>query len=492
MKSARQMAAATSARELLTEVADAAAASIPAQAVAAVLRLHDGTSCVVPASLLETQAAEEGIEELVSALMPDVHTNSMEPLLYDSGGDVAHAAQLLEKHEVSQAVLVPICSKDKVLGAIYLGYRDRESCFAEQDTRFLQALAAQAAVAMDNVLLRAELEDEVEHLRWEVDGRSSFSNIIGRSLEMQKLFSLLQKVARTSVTVLIEGESGTGKELVARAIHSNGPRKSERFLAQNCAALPEQLLESELFGHVKGAFTGAMREKAGLFEAADGGTFFLDEIADMPTSLQVKLLRVLQDGEVRRVGAMEPLSVDVRIVAATNKILEKEVKAGRFREDLFYRLNVVRIKMPALRDRRDDIPLLAQHFLDQYSEGVEEPPPGFSDDTMDLLVNYDWPGNVRELENEVQRAIALAKPGTPIVPNVLSDRIRDVDVLVRPVRPGAKLSLKDMVEDVEKRVILQVLTENGWNKSKSAKLLGLSRQGLLKKIARFGLKPIDE
>ena len=374
-----------------------------------------------------------------------------------------------------------------MVGALYLDFRTRAGEFSEEDVRFLRALAVQAAILIENAQLRSKLRDEVESLRWVVDARHKFANIVGQSLSMQQLFTTLEKVARSSVTVLIEGESGTGKELVARAVHLNGPRKDERFVAQNCAALPEQLLESELFGHVRGAFTGAHRDKQGLFEAADGGTFFLDEIADMPPSLQVKLLRVLQEGEIRRVGATEHIDVDVRIIAATNKRLREEVKAGRFREDLFYRLNVVGVEMPPLRGRRDDVPLLAQHFLNRCCEAGGEPKRGFSDRAMDLLVNYDWPGNVRELENEIERAVALSDVGATITAECLSDRIRSVQVAIHPPKPGTRLSLKSMVADVEKRVIMQVLEENRWNKSRTAEALGLSRQGLLKKIDRFGL-----
>ncbi len=488
----RRMSTSSSPREVLQALSDSAAANVPAETVAAVFRLDDGGLSVVPTALLAESVSTDELLPVIRSLMERARADSADSIMCEPESDPACAAGLPESLGIRRSLMVPICSKGTVRGAIYLDYRRRDGRFSKQDLRFLEALAAQAAVALENVVLRAELEDEVEYLRWEVDGRSSFSNIIGRSLEMQKLFILLQKVSRTSVTILIEGESGTGKELVARAIHFNSPRKGQRFLAQNCAALPEQLLESELFGHVRGAFTGAMREKAGLFEAADGGTFFLDEIADMPPSLQVKLLRVLQDGEIRRVGANELTRVDVRIVAATNKNLKEEVEAGRFREDLYYRLNVIRIEMPPLRARRDDIPLLAQHFLDKYAGSLENPPTGFTDDAMDLLANYDWPGNVRELENEIQRAIALAKPGSGVSPNVLSERMRDVEVVTRPIRPGSRLSLKDMVEDVEKRVILQVLSETRWNKSRTAKMLGLSRQGLLKKIARFGIEPPEE
>jgi transcriptional regulator with GAF, ATPase, and Fis domain len=484
----RSLATADSVQDLLRETADIAAAAVPATVVAAILTVQQpALMSVISAMTADMDQYGDAVRRIAATTMADSSSSSAFILGAESASPSLRAA--LSDAAAGHVLLVPIVSSTRTLGAIYLDYREGDGQFSDQDVSFLEALAAQAAVALENALLRTKLQDEVEYLRWEIDGRSSFSNIIGQSLEMQKLFTLLQKVSRTSVTVLIEGESGTGKELAARAIHFNGPRKSGRFLAQNCAALPEQLLESELFGHVRGAFTGAMREKPGLFEAADGGTFFLDEIADMPPSLQVKLLRVLQDGEIRRVGATDPQRVDVRIIAATNKTLEDEVKAGRFREDLFYRLNVVRIEMPPLRDRRDDIPLLAQYFLDAFSKDMNDAPRGFSDGAMELLVNYDWPGNVRELENEVQRALALTDPGLGIGPSVLSERIRSVRIVVHPPKPGTTLSLKDMVTDVEKRVILQVLTENNWNRSRTAELLGLSRQGLLKKIARFGLKP---
>ncbi|MBN2565253.1 MAG: sigma-54-dependent Fis family transcriptional regulator, partial [Candidatus Eisenbacteria bacterium] len=260
-----------------------------------------------------------------------------------------------------------------------------------------------------------------------------------------------------------------------------------RFVAQNCAALPEHLLESELFGHVRGAFTGATREKAGLFEAADGGTFFLDEIGDMPMTLQAKLLRVLQDGEVRRVGATESQTVDVRVIAATNKVLEEEVEKGNFREDLFYRLNVVRMQMPPLRERREDIPLLADHFLTQYCSIANKAVGGFTEEAMRILMNYEWPGNVRELQNEVERAVALCRPSAAVDRGALSERLastRSGDVVMTSRLPS---SLKELVDDVETRVITETLRRNNWNKSRTAEELGLSRQGLIKKIDRLGI-----
>ncbi len=393
---------------------------------------------------------------------------------------------------IDSLLVCPMKAAEGLLGVIYVDRRQAGAGFTSREEELLASLSSQTAVALENLLLRERMKHEIESLRWEVDSRHSFGEMIGQSLPMQRLFSEVQKVAASDVTVLIEGESGTGKELVARAIHQQGTRRDRRFVAQNCAALPEQLLESELFGHLRGAFTGAHRDKKGLFEVADGGTFFLDEIADMPAMLQVKLLRVLQDGEIRHVGGTSPVKVDVRIVAATNRSLEQEVREGRFRRDLFYRLNVVRLELPPLRDRRDDIPLLAQRFLDSFSAEQEKAIEGFTQGAMDLLVNYDWPGNVRELENEIERAIVLGASGRPVSASLLSDRLREVEVAIKPIKPGIGATLKDLVEDMERRVILQVLAEMNWNKSQSAKKLGLSRQGLLKKIGRFGLVPGDE
>jgi Nif-specific regulatory protein len=491
-RSSQVLASSESQREAARELADIAAAGIPAETVAVHLLQPGSTGITHQSSLCEREGVELEVQEQVPVFLK--HLAEGEPIIRVAHNDQRSGAlsTLLAKHNLRSLLIVPMTLREQLIGLIYLDYRKRDATFSDEDVRFVEALAAQAATAIDNVRLRADLEEELETLRWEVDSRFSFANIIGQSVKMQELFSLLQKVAATSVTVLIEGDSGTGKELVARAIHFNSSRKHARFIPQNCAALPEQLLESELFGHVRGAFTGALKEKGGLFEAADRGTFFLDEIADMPPALQVKLLRVLQDGEIRRVGATEPIKVDVRIVAATNKSLEEEVKAGRFREDLFYRLNVVRMRMPVLRERRDDIPLLAQHFLDLFSDECGKSISGFTDHAMDLLVNYDWPGNVRELENEIQRAVALSKPRVPISAQSLSERFHSVEVAIKPPRPGVQLSLKDMVEGVERRVILQMLGEHKWNKSRTAEALGLSRQGLLKKIARLNLTPDEK
>jgi Nif-specific regulatory protein len=303
---------------------------------------------------------------------------------------------------------------------------------------------------------------------------------------MRAVFEQIRKVVDTRVTVLIEGETGTGKELIASAVHYWSARRDRLFVAQNCAALPESLLESELFGHKRGAFTGATEEKKGLFEIADGGTLFLDEIGEMPLSLQAKLLRALQEGEIRPVGGTSTKRVDVRIVAATNRDLEKEVAEGRFREDLFYRLRVFPIRIPPLRERREDVPLLAEHFLSRYRAEFGKPIAGFSQQAMEVMQAYKWPGNVRELENEVQRLVIQLDPGEFVQPEDLAPRIRQVDNLVGRIQP-TKGTLREMMDQVEKCLLLESLREHDNNKTAAARALGITREGLHKKLKAFGI-----
>ncbi len=307
------------------------------------------------------------------------------------------------------------------------------------------------------------------------------SPLIGSSPAMLEVYTLVARVASGKSTVLLEGESGTGKELVARAIHTNSPRRDRPFVPVNCAALTETLLESELFGHEKGAFTGAVATKRGLFEAADQGTLFLDEIGDIGQALQVKLLRVIQEQEVRHVGGTASVKVDVRIVAATNRDLAQLVKDGKFREDLFYRLNVVRIVLPPLRERREDIPMLAHHFLQKVSFANNQPIRGFVPDTMALLERYHWPGNVRELENVIERTVSLA-PGPLIMPDDLPETVRKAE----PMPAGGDESLLSL-DEVEKRHLNRVLRETGGNKVRAAKILGIDRRTLYRMAERFGM-----
>ena len=298
---------------------------------------------------------------------------------------------------------------------------------------------------------------------------------------MERVYTLVEKILDADTSVLLTGETSTGKELLARCVHFSGARKAKPFVAQNCGALPENLLESELFGHKRGAFTGAVENRPGLFETADGGTVFLDEIGDTTPALQVRLLRVLQEGEIRRVGESANRKVDVRVIAATNRDLRADVSSGRFREDLYYRLIVFPIRTPALRERPEDIPLLAAHFL---SESASDREVSVSARAMDHLCRYDWPGNVRELENEIQRSLLLAAGSDRIESEHLSETVRGETT----VEPRANGSLKSAVTQLERDLILDALKRHNGNRTHAARALGVSRWGLVQKIQRLGIE----
>ncbi|RMG58767.1 MAG: sigma-54-dependent Fis family transcriptional regulator [Deltaproteobacteria bacterium] len=318
------------------------------------------------------------------------------------------------------------------------------------------------------------------------------SYLVGQSEKIRKVFDLIERVSDSDSTVLIMGESGTGKELVARAIHERSPRRGKPFIPVNCGAIPEGLMEAEFFGHEKGAFTGAVEKREGRFELADGGTIFLDEISEMPPYLQVKLLRVIQEKAFERVGGMKTLTVDVRIVAATNRNLENEVREGRFREDLFYRLNVIPIEIPPLRERREDIPLLCEYFVERFSRKHNKPPVTLSRDVMEVFSEYSWPGNVRELENTIERLTVL-KGGSVIVPydlprKMLSGKIPDVPGVEEEVNPINGIDLEFALREYEKRLILNALSICNNVKSRAARYLNINRTTLIQKMKRLGLE----
>ncbi|MGQ9630493.1 MAG: sigma-54-dependent transcriptional regulator [bacterium] len=327
------------------------------------------------------------------------------------------------------------------------------------------------------------LREENLSLRREA-GMATMEGMVGRSPEMKELYELIEKVAQSKSSVLIRGESGTGKELVARAIHARSPRRDMPFVTVNCVALPENLLESELFGHERGAFTGAIKRKLGKFEIADGGTVFLDEVGDTPPSIQAKLLRVLQDRSFERVGGNETISVDVRVIAATNKNLERAVERGEFRDDLYFRLNVIPIIVPPLRERREDIPLLVRHFLDKYAKEIKKLPLSIEEDALEALTKYDWPGNVRELENCIERLVVLGTPPSISLKDLPPDLRRKED---RKFAPGER-SLDLIVEDVERRLIEEAMERARNVVSEAAKILGINRTTLQYKLKKYGWK----
>jgi len=329
-----------------------------------------------------------------------------------------------------------------------------------------------------NVLERKQLRKEVEILREQFQRRFGFESIIGESRELLKVLEKVKKIAPTEATVLITGETGTGKELIAKAIHNLSRRADKPFVSVNCAAFPEQLLESELFGHAKGAFTGAISARRGLIEEAHGGTLFLDEIGDTPLSIQVKLLRALEDKTIRRLGENRTITVDVRFIASTNRHLEEAIRRKEFREDLFYRLNVISIHLPPLRARRGDIPLLANHFLRLYSERERKAVVGFTESALSLLINYDYPGNVRELENIVEQAVAIAA-GEWITPAELPPSVRE-----HGYNPPTK-EIERALHDVERDLIVEAIERNQGNLEKAAKDLGMSRTTLWRKMKKY-------
>lgn len=393
--------------------------------------------------------------------------------------------------KILSVLAVPLWRGDDIIGLIQADNRASANMFADRDLEVALLLGAQAALAIDNATLVQRLRVAEEKARGENvylkrrETKIKFDSIIGQSAAMKAVLSQLERVIDTRATVYIDGETGTGKELIARAIHYQSQRRDKMFVAQNCAALPENLLESELYGHKRGAFTSADSDKKGLFEIADGGTLFLDEIGEMPLPLQAKLLRVLQEGTIRAVGATTEKRVDVRIICATNRDLATEVEQGRFRQDLYYRLMVFPIKLPPLRERREDIPLLAGHFLKRYAHEYRVESPGFTQDALDALSSYQWPGNIRELENEIQRVVIQAD-GHWIESTDLSPRLRKIEGTVARVAPKPG-TLKEMMDQVERWLIAEALREHGGNKTKTAAALGITREGLHKKLAKLSV-----
>jgi two-component system response regulator PilR (NtrC family) len=355
-------------------------------------------------------------------------------------------------------------------------------------------------ILINNALKAKNLETENRQLKRELGQAHSFQNMIGNSERMHQIFSLVERVSQSPTNVLITGESGTGKEVVAKAIHYNGPIKEKPFVTVNCGAIPENLMESEMFGHKKGSFTGAVSDKVGLFEAADGGTLFLDEVGELPLNIQVKLLRAIQERVIRKVGATEDQKVEVRIIAATNRNLKEMVGAGEFREDLFYRLNVINIDTPPLRERRDDIPLLAKHFLKKYSEKMNKNLNAISDDALAILTKYNYPGNVRELENIIERTVAL-EGGSSILPESLPPLVPTAGSKGgdRRLASAHEIEITDdgvdldkILGQIEKELLIKAIHHADGVKKKAAKLLGITFRSMRYRVDKYGLGSSDD
>ncbi len=379
----------------------------------------------------------------------------------------------LEFKTAQDLIVFPLRSENQLQGALLIACPGNCNCVTKE-LDIIDLILNQTAGAIRRSAIH---EEEIRELKTRIEHTAEFSGLVGKDPKMQNMYRLIEDIAPTDATILIQGESGTGKELVARAIHRQSPRRDNPFVVINCSAYPATLLESELFGHEKGAFTGAIRQKFGRFEQADGGTVFLDEIGEIAPSAQIKLLRVLQSQKFERVGGEEKLKVDVRILAATNKDLIQEVKNGTFREDLFYRLNVIPIHLPPLRKRRNDIPLLARHFLSKFALEQHKEIQDFSSEAMGLLLDYPWPGNVRELENSIEHAAVLAKRSKV--------EISDLPSAIRDAAPAISSEAPGTIVENEKKLLQEVLEECDWNKKKAALHLGISRSTLYDKLKKY-------
>ena len=396
--------------------------------------------------------------------------------------DTLQKAKSLIKSHTRSLICIPVEAYDRFLGLLYLDSTNPSIQFDMEHLQLLTGISAIAAIAVENTRHLAWLESENRRLKFE---NRIEHEMVGESRQMQEIFRFIERVSSTDTTVLICGESGTGKELIARAIHRNSPRASKPFVAVNCATLTEPLLESELFGHEKGAFTGAIAQKKGKFEVADQGTLFLDEVAELAPSLQAKLLRVLQEREIERVGGTRPIPINVRVIAATNKDLKEGVKTGSFRTDLLYRLNVVTLTVPPLREHPEDIPLLANYFSAKYSSKFHRKIRGFSPDVRSYLIQYNWPGNARELENAVEHAIVLGSTEI-ILPEDLPDSILEMETPY-PVSSG---KYHDVLKETKKQLILKAVEQARGNYTEAAKLLGVHANYLHRLIRNLNLKPL--
>ncbi|MEO0092945.1 MAG: sigma 54-interacting transcriptional regulator [candidate division WOR-3 bacterium] len=463
---------------LLEKIMDLVLETLHAERGIIVLKQKEG---FVPVVAREPTGNLEDIKRISKSILENVITAKTPILLHSALEDETFAAkESVIFSQIKSVLACPLVSREQLIGAIYCDSLSRSGVFSQADLDFLVAFSHLAAIAIENAQLREMLLSENIYLRNELTRDFSFENIIGQSKKMLELFALLKKVAATDVNVLIQGESGTGKELVAKAIHYSSRRANKKIVPIYCGSLPETLLESELFGYKKGSFTGALYDKKGLMEEADGGTLFLDEVFDIPSATQAKLLRFLQEGEIRRLGETEPRKIDTRIIAATNRDLKEEVKKGRFREDLYYRLAVLTIELPPLREREDDAVLLAKHFINKYSQKYNKTIKGLSAEAIKLIRTYPWPGNVRELENAMARAVSLAE--NPLI--TASDlHLENKNAIIK-----SHTTLKEQVKETERAKIIEVLQRTKGDKTEAAKLLGISRRALYYKLRELNIE----
>lgn len=440
--------------------------------------MRDVLSDLLASESYQADLAENGVQALEKIQDSDYSVILLDLMMPGMDGlQVLQEIKKMERPPVA-VILTAYASIDKAVQATKLGAFD----FLAKPFKNEELL-----LVVKNALEHYQLLEENRRLKTTLRERYSFKNIIGKSSVMQQVFDLIGQVAPRRSTVLVQGESGTGKELVAKAIHASSGRADAPFIAINCGNIPSELLESELFGHVRGAFTGATNAKKGLFEAANGGTLFLDEVATISMEIQAKLLRVIQEREFRRLGGLENIKVDVRIIAATNTDLQANVQLGIFREDLYYRLNVIVIKIPTLRERPEDIPLLSEHFIHKFSEENQRDGLFLEPAAMKILMDYDWPGNVRELENVIERAVVLA-PGNSIGVDLFPKNLTQPSAQISDQASQEGVSLKERVGNYEKTIILAALEKTDWNQKKAAQMLSVNTTTLSEKLKRFGIR----
>ncbi len=436
--------------------------------------IEEGQPRVTVARNLAQQDLPDAVAHLSDSILRKVIEMRKQLIVSDALHDTQFkSAESVMNLQLASVMCAPLIAQGQLLGILYVGNDDVRNLFEESSLDVLTIFAGQASLILQNALLLDQLKTDYDALAEQLDDRR-FGDIIGSCTPLADVFVKVEKVAATNINVLVTGETGTGKELIAREIHRRSPRADKPFVVVNCGAIPENLMESELFGHVRGAFTGAVATRNGKFQAADGGTLFLDEIGEMPVALQVKLLRALQEKIVVKVGETKPEPVDIRVVAATNRDLEEEIRKGNFREDLFYRLNVVNLHLPALRERGDDVVLLAKYLLNKYSEEFGSKVKGFTPNALIALKKYDWPGNVRQLENRIKKAIVLCEK-TLVGPE-------DLDLF--PEALAEIQSLAQAREDFQRRYILEVLERNNGNRTKTARDLGVDPRTIFRYLER--------